>query len=172
MRCVFFFQAEDGIRDADVTGVQTCALPISKPARGSLNRSREKTGGTRNRITGCQRSFGLHKLGDRHGRKRSEVMWIQNFKERFRNLREFVINFEANPTRKKSKGFDETLNVRVFTLIRLQLQSCRNLRILLGKLRTHLAEEDQLTLIISEQVVTHIVVSDRVPWSRNTWFKS
>src|SRR5436305_8389555 len=28
--CVFFFfQAEDGIRDADVTGVQTCALPIS-----------------------------------------------------------------------------------------------------------------------------------------------
>src|SRR5436305_5520883 len=26
----FFFQAEDGIRGADVTGVQTCALPISK----------------------------------------------------------------------------------------------------------------------------------------------
>src|SRR5207245_8648263 len=26
--CVFFFQAEDGIRDATVTGVQTCALPI------------------------------------------------------------------------------------------------------------------------------------------------
>src|SRR5215813_6505459 len=25
----FFFQPEDGIRDADVTGVQTCALPIS-----------------------------------------------------------------------------------------------------------------------------------------------
>src|SRR6202043_2806800 len=25
---VFFFQAEDGIRDADVTRVQTCALPI------------------------------------------------------------------------------------------------------------------------------------------------
>src|SRR6266498_5064348 len=29
---VFFFQAEDGIRDADVTGVQTCALPISSLA--------------------------------------------------------------------------------------------------------------------------------------------
>src|SRR5436305_14878463 len=27
---VFFFQAEDGIRDADVTGVQTCALPICR----------------------------------------------------------------------------------------------------------------------------------------------
>src|SRR5437773_6676930 len=30
----FFFQAEDGIRDRDVTGVQTCALPIS---RGSIS---------------------------------------------------------------------------------------------------------------------------------------
>src|SRR6266508_5253433 len=28
-RC-FFFQAEDGIRDGHVTGVQTCALPISE----------------------------------------------------------------------------------------------------------------------------------------------
>src|SRR5277367_5734309 len=26
--CLFFFQAEDGIRARDVTGVQTCALPI------------------------------------------------------------------------------------------------------------------------------------------------
>src|SRR5256886_12451488 len=27
---IFFFQAEDGIRDLTVTGVQTCALPISR----------------------------------------------------------------------------------------------------------------------------------------------
>src|SRR2546422_6269003 len=30
-RFVFFFQAEDGIRDVAVTGVQTCALPICLP---------------------------------------------------------------------------------------------------------------------------------------------
>src|SRR2546429_6453579 len=30
----FFFQAEDGIRDVAVTGVQTCALPISRRPRG------------------------------------------------------------------------------------------------------------------------------------------
>src|SRR3989454_11176998 len=29
----FFFQAEDGIRDYKVTGVQTCALPISNHSR-------------------------------------------------------------------------------------------------------------------------------------------
>src|SRR5437773_4643479 len=31
-----FFQAEDGIRDRDVTGVQTCALPISKTVQLAL----------------------------------------------------------------------------------------------------------------------------------------
>src|SRR5256885_10129857 len=30
----FFFQAEDGIRDYKVTGVQTCALPIFAVPRG------------------------------------------------------------------------------------------------------------------------------------------
>src|SRR5437762_8543362 len=34
----FFFQAEDGIRDTSVTGVQTCALPIC-PVLDSLSRS-------------------------------------------------------------------------------------------------------------------------------------
>src|SRR5207302_2302455 len=35
--CVFFFfQAEDGIRDFHVTGVQTCALPISALASSLL----------------------------------------------------------------------------------------------------------------------------------------
>src|SRR5688572_31517309 len=34
---IFFFQAEDGIRDLTVTGVQTCALPIC-PGGGPLPR--------------------------------------------------------------------------------------------------------------------------------------
>src|SRR5690348_18131098 len=37
----FFFQAEDGIRDGRVTGVQTCALPIS----GQLVFAGERTAG-------------------------------------------------------------------------------------------------------------------------------
>src|SRR5438445_9950742 len=54
----FFFQAEDGIRDIGVTGVQTCALPISSTAtrtprprggrrRSSLRRSAGRTGRAR-----------------------------------------------------------------------------------------------------------------------------
>src|SRR2546422_6952587 len=37
----FFFQAEDGIRDVAVTGVQTCALPILD-ARHRLDRRRRR----------------------------------------------------------------------------------------------------------------------------------
>src|SRR5215475_5230299 len=38
----FFFQAEDGIRDFHVTGVQTCALPISPGSRRSAARRRPR----------------------------------------------------------------------------------------------------------------------------------
>src|SRR6266496_6085273 len=35
---LFFFQAEDGIRDLYVTGVQTCALPISATGKNTSTR--------------------------------------------------------------------------------------------------------------------------------------
>src|SRR5438552_7309473 len=52
--CVFFFfQAEDGIRDDLVTGVQTCALPIYREdsliGRVFAGRTRAPAGGSRQR---------------------------------------------------------------------------------------------------------------------------
>src|SRR3712207_9418891 len=41
---VFFFQAEDGIRDIGVTGVQTCALPISASATATGSNLASSTG--------------------------------------------------------------------------------------------------------------------------------
>src|SRR2546429_6579017 len=40
----FCFQAEDGIRDVAVTGVQTCALPISLPSIGPRGHERRERG--------------------------------------------------------------------------------------------------------------------------------
>src|SRR5690625_6859778 len=41
--CIFFFQAEDGIRDGHVTRVQTCALPIfEEPFEGLLRAFRQE----------------------------------------------------------------------------------------------------------------------------------
>src|SRR5262249_58073094 len=57
----FFFQAEDGIRDWSVTGVQTCALPIfrratrwrpgrQRVARRTTDRAGGRRGGSLNQI--------------------------------------------------------------------------------------------------------------------------
>src|SRR5260370_10997251 len=60
LRVVFFFQAEDGIRDSSVTGVQTCALPILGALR-AIRKSSEKRRGSAVRCTrllvSCQRVF-------------------------------------------------------------------------------------------------------------------
>src|SRR5205085_7261491 len=47
---LFFFQAEDGIRDLTVTGVQTCALPICWPS-----------GADRLTMTSAMAGFRLHR---------------------------------------------------------------------------------------------------------------
>src|SRR5438270_9777390 len=47
--CIFFFQAEDGIRDLTVTGVQTCALPIS-PGQSPIRLANRRLSALRGRI--------------------------------------------------------------------------------------------------------------------------
>src|SRR5699024_11479137 len=50
---VFFFQAEDGIRDRNVTGVQTCALPISAPRNRSPLARRRSGAQTGDQLGSC-----------------------------------------------------------------------------------------------------------------------
>src|SRR2546430_10744199 len=74
-KCVavfFFFQAEDGIRDLTVTGVQTCALPISaREAALAIPGYRRATA----RGRGCQRTRAIppsarrRAIGSRRGRR-------------------------------------------------------------------------------------------------------
>src|SRR2546429_10018076 len=77
-----FFQAEDGIRDVAVTGVQTCALPISlagpgrRADRGGEPRSlalvarRWPADRSRGRAAGAGRR---HEIGRASGRERGEI---------------------------------------------------------------------------------------------------
>src|SRR5438094_4170631 len=62
----FFFQAEDGIRDRTVTGVQTCALPISIAWRGRRPCWASSSPGTPSPSTAPRWSFSVP------GRPRSE----------------------------------------------------------------------------------------------------
>src|SRR5690606_40201960 len=55
----FFFQAEDGIRVFHVTGVQTCALPISKLMLASASRSPIRPASQSTVIVGSSPAKGL-----------------------------------------------------------------------------------------------------------------
>src|SRR5256885_6184352 len=88
--CFFFFQAEDGIRDYKVTGVQTCALPIchraaswSSPASGPIAPS--SSAARRSRAATCSGEYGFEsracstrrrcrrEIGRAAGRGRGEI---------------------------------------------------------------------------------------------------
>src|SRR5256885_5078067 len=66
---VFFFQAEDGIRDYKVTGVQTCALPISR-VRNAVAQRRGGEAAEHHAVNGAYACTGLHggHAVNRHGR--------------------------------------------------------------------------------------------------------
>src|SRR5699024_12674213 len=59
----FFFQAEDGIRDRNVTGVQTCALPIY---RGQVESQEGASVGAPSSDTAVDHDGDEHEEGDHH----------------------------------------------------------------------------------------------------------
>src|SRR2546429_5804030 len=96
--CIFFFQAEDGIRDVAVTGVQTCALPIScdKSRRKFLAKSKEWLSKHRHwkrrdqqkqlvmMLRGFYQYFGLHHCKPKLDGVRREVQrqWARTLRRR------------------------------------------------------------------------------------------
>src|SRR5256885_10881113 len=88
MRVFFFFQAEDGIRDYKVTGVQTCALPISKvngddffavheAAREAVERARAGGGPSAIEVDTC-RFYGHHSGDAQLYRGKDEVRKLRD----------------------------------------------------------------------------------------------
>src|SRR5207249_6143675 len=73
----FFFQAEDGIRDRNVTGVQTCALPISTYS-GAAPRKPGTTGTTPRARSGRSTWRALRSVRARSGDALPKVpsVWI------------------------------------------------------------------------------------------------
>src|SRR5688500_19712713 len=70
----FFFQAEDGIRDYKVTGVQTCALPIytQRGAQRAHVLSPEHDAGARRDVDEVEVHSGVGDLAGQVGQHRSE----------------------------------------------------------------------------------------------------
>src|SRR5215467_13248152 len=71
VKIFFFFQAEDGIRDYKVTGVQTCALPIS----GSSGIRSAWCPGTPRRCAPCGGSGSTRRSEERREGKECRSRW-------------------------------------------------------------------------------------------------
>src|SRR5256885_3325640 len=69
--CFFFFQAEDGIRDYKVTGVQTCALPIFQALQALV-------GGVRTKVTALSQSGAVAGVSLNADNTALPVMWRNN----------------------------------------------------------------------------------------------
>src|SRR5256884_7238356 len=82
LQFLFFFQAEDGIRDVAVTGVQTCALPIcdTKRKRLSQNRFADDVG---KRRKGCERKNELKQRTVREAERDHKASCAHLFEKRF-----------------------------------------------------------------------------------------
>src|SRR5699024_7649880 len=62
---ICFSQAEDGIRDRNVTGVQTCALPISRKALKKLQKRKADHRSTSNMLKRMQKEPSLEHIRER-----------------------------------------------------------------------------------------------------------
>src|SRR5207248_9176187 len=87
---VFFFQAEDGIRDRTVTGVQTCALPIFECADPGCN-------GHAMMCTDWEMSQAFRKWRKDYGPK-----WEEKFREKFE--REMIERYDTSRSEERRVG--------------------------------------------------------------------
>src|SRR5205085_7038399 len=71
----FLFQAEDGIRRLTVTGVQTCALPISNPVSLRMARATAVADAIVTRVTACGGSCGRSKIENQSPFPFGETHW-------------------------------------------------------------------------------------------------
>src|SRR5256885_3073981 len=130
----FFFQAEDGIRDYKVTGVQTCALPISGCQKSLQSKLRPKD---INGFTPEQRFF----LG-------WAQVWAQNIRPEAARLRN-----ATDPHPLRSEEHTSELQSPCNLVCRLLLEKKKNLTLpdIAILLHTELVAKKQSTALLRRQ---------------------
>src|SRR5215216_7579353 len=101
MSIFFFLQAEGGIRDDLVTGVQTCALPIS---RRSTEQSRNRTGHEQAPHPELERVFWAGRSEERRVGKECRSRWAPHHLKKKPHVvdAEQSASSQPTPTRPKS----------------------------------------------------------------------
>src|SRR5947207_14656811 len=106
----FFFQAEDGIRDHCVTGVQTCALPISGMATASV----DKQGKPIYLIIAQEALIQIEKIGRASCRERVEVFGAYGVNQQDNDMVQIETSTsERDQTVREVKSVCETNDMKV-----------------------------------------------------------
>src|SRR5438034_11086232 len=97
----FFFQAEDGIRDHCVTGVQTCALPIYKEflvykdALGDGNWAQSTLSNTFNFDEQTHAGYGVLRSEERRVGKECRSRWSPYHSKKKKRIRKLCCNYTS-----------------------------------------------------------------------------
>src|SRR5690606_14006706 len=129
LQAAFFFQAEDGIRDFHVTGVQTCALPISiNPAFSRMTgyTAEEVVGRNASLMDSAQHAASYYT--EIRGELRHQGRWSGELWQKRKDGEEFLCAYECSSVR-DSDG-DGTLYVLVLNDITDQKRAEQELRYL------------------------------------------
>src|SRR5438445_13186679 len=109
---IFFFQAEDGIRDIGVTGVQTCALPISHVG---LEQARA---GDDERQPGVKERQGVEGQRERSEERRVGKEWIAfTLRVRSRNTKVLAYAVQNVSQQLRAEGIMKCIMVKKVLLI-------------------------------------------------------
>src|SRR5260370_6662173 len=103
---MFFFQAEDGIRDSSVTGVQTCALPIFFSPKRPCRRKRSCRHSRRRRSNAKQRSCWRLRQDTRRAARRRPTFALSTRRSEERRVGKSV-DLGGRRIIKKKKNSDE-----------------------------------------------------------------
>ena len=156
--CFFFFQAEDGIRDRLVTGVQTCALPIYKAIVGA-NAFAHEAGIHQDGVLKHRETYEIMRAEDVGWNANKLVLGKHSGRNAFKSrLGELGVEFESEATLndafarfkdladKKHDIFDEDLQALV---TETQAEATEVIRLLSLKVCTETGEENTAEVSLS-----------------------
>ena len=133
----------------------------SELARHAFDRTRIENRSLRNLEAAGQ--FALLRIGvklrHRHRRHGPQVVRVKDIEQRFGDLRKVVVNAQVHASGQQGKRLQHPLYVGIFAAIRFQQQARGDLRIFVRELRSDLAQECELALVIIPQ----LIAQDRLP---------
>ena len=95
------------------------------------------------------------KLRHQHGRRRREVVRVDDLEQRLGEARELGVDLQLHPRRHEAGAFEQPLHVRVGHLEAAHAEPGGDLRELLGELAAHLAKMLKLEVVVVEETGIH-----------------